>query len=270
MAWIYLAESVESVSPLEITLDPSPIAKSTLIVKEYCCLEWHVGNYKPLQFGMTCKHSEKTQGHFLLIASILSTVAFHARISALQDLEKAWKESAADCFSRSFAWPKKSSPSSYSLKTSRQSQQEGDFKLLMNLPRWGMIVDGVLYPLRPLERSTKEIVGSYWPTPQSRAQSDTPSERRRNTPCLHSSVLLATPTASQGSKPIRAPSPSRVKGKHGEDLQDSIGRLNPESIGKRLSVEFVELLMGYRSMWTDLEDSATQYVLNKRKKRSKS
>ena len=147
--------------------------------------------------------------------SILSSVASRdlAKISALQDMEKAWQESEADYFSRSCAWPKKSSPNSYSLKMSQQSQHEGDFESLKKLPKWGMIVDGVLYPLQALELYIKEKGGSYWPTPD------------------------ASPRGAYKNKEKR-------KGHH-FTLQDAIGsgKLNPM---------WVEWLMGYPSGWTEL------------------
>src|SRR5690606_36328597 len=95
-----------------------------------------------------------------------------------------------------------------------------------------------------------------WPTPKARDWKDSGealSERKRHSPNLPCMVkMIATPTASQASKPIRKPSPSTQNSKHGENIQDSIGRLNPEMIGKKLSPLFVELLMGYPIRWTDL------------------
>ena len=88
----------------------------------------------------------------------------HARTSALQDMEKAWKESEADYFSRSFAWPKKSSPNSYSWKTCQQLPFVGDCESLEKLPKWGMIVDGALYPLRrsePLHKRERWFLLAY-------------------------------------------------------------------------------------------------------------
>ena len=178
----------------------------------------------------------------------------HARTLALQEMEKAWEESEADYFSRSLGCVVKLSHDSYFWKTCLQSLLEVEPRWSDKLPRWGMTVDGALYPLQALERYTSEKDGFYWPTPQARAQTDTPSERKRHTPCFESAVkLYATLCASQANKPIRNPSPSRQKGKHGEDLQDSIGRLNPENIGKKLCPRWVSQLMGYPTKWTDLE-----------------
>lgn len=251
MAWIYFLALEEFPLLSKSGLDQLPTAKSIPTVNKSCSPVFPTDQSLTRQFGMIfkrCRMMGETGQE-----SISYTGDSHARELVLQDMEKAWKMSEADYIRRWYAWPKKSNHLSYSLRTYRPFRHEGAYESLEKLPKWGMTVDGVLYPLRPLEPYIDEKGGSYWPTPQARAQTDTPSERNRNTPCLHSAVMMATPTASQSGKSIRSPSPSRLTGKHGEDLQDSIGRLNPESIGKKLSVEFVELLMGYPSKWTDCE-----------------
>lgn len=255
MVWIYLQESGESHFPLKNGYDQLHIAKLNPIAKVSSCKECKRGICPKHQYGMILQHSETLSliQDLSICQSTLSTVAFPAKISLLQELEKAWRESEADYFSRSCAWPKKSSPSSYSLKMSQQSPQEADFKSLVKLPRWGMIVDGVCYPLQKPERGINVSGGSYWPTPQARAQSDTLSERRRHTPCLETQVkMIATPTSSQASKPINRPCPSAETGNHGETTQQSIGRLNPEHIGKKLSTQWTSVLMGYPPNWTEL------------------
>jgi len=84
----------------------------------------------------------------------------HARTLALQDAEKAWKESEAAYFSRSCAWPKKSSPSSYSLRMCLLSAHAGVSELQGKLPRWGMTVDGALFPL--MSSSIKKETGGFY------------------------------------------------------------------------------------------------------------
>lgn len=119
--------------------------------------------------------------------STLSQQDSPAKTSALQLLERAWKESEADCFSRSFAWPKKSSPLFYSLRTCQQSPAEGENESLVKLPNWGMIVDGVLYPLHPLEHLTNVKGFSYLPTPKAsdaHRGAASPSQRKRDSPDL--------------------------------------------------------------------------------------
>ena len=138
-------------------------------------------------------------------------------------MEKAWQESEVDYFTRSFAWPKRSSPSSYLLKTSNQLPQEVDYKSLEKLPKWGMIVDGVLYPLHPLEQYMKEKGGSYWPTPMARAAPDCQSERKRRTPSLECILNQKNGTFGLKTNPV-----------------------------------FLEWLMGYQIEWTELNPLETQ------------
>ena len=304
--WLYLSMS-----------DQSPTANSTPIVKESCSTVYPTDYSLELQYGMISKRC-RMMGEIGQESTSFMEVS-HARILALQERVKDWKGSEADYSTRSCAWPKKSSPRSYSLKMSQPLQAEGDFKSLERLPKWGMIVDGVLYPLHPLERYTVERDGSYWLTPSTmehlpvregealeNAQyrgKNRDSKRKVSgrlneqvayphmwpTPNVSDSLnpnmkdnhdikrgylravaLIATLCASQANKPIRAPSPTRQQGKHGEDLQDSIGRLNPETIGKKLSVPFVESMMAYPTGWTDLEPWATQWFQSRSKKRSES
>lgn len=270
MAWIYLVESEALASHCENGLNPLPIAKSTHIVKECCSHEWPMNHFATVLSGMTLRHWMEIYSKEQLTSF---TEGFPARILALREMEQAWQESAADYFSRSCAWPKKFSPNSYSLKMCPQSQAEGEFKSLMKLPRWGMIVDGVLYPLHPLELYTDAKGGFCWPTPTARDWKDSgrePSAQKRKSPSLPAAVkIYATPTASQANKPIRKPKPSCLDGNHGEDLQDSVGRMYPSTIGKKLCPLWVSVLMGYPILWTELEPWVMPWFLSKRKKRSK-
>lgn len=290
MVWIYLAALEELPSPCTHTLNQSPTAKLSHTAKASSCKECKRGNCPKHQFGTTYERYEEA----ICQRSTSSQEASPARISVLQELERAWKESEADYFLRSCAWPKKRDPSSYSLKTCQPSQGEAVFASLAKLPRWGMIADGVLYPLQALEpyidarggscwltpstmehlpvrgnsTSRRKVSGrlneqvaypEMWPTPNQRDWKDTAKQGNRKSPNLGTKVLqlVATPTASQANKPTRAPSPTRENGSHGEDLRDSIGRLNPEFIGKKLSVAFVELMMAYPIGWTGLKPLET-------------
>src|SRR5580692_2552112 len=144
MAWICLVESEVCRLPFKIGLDHSLIAKSTNIVREFCSIEWQKGKLPQLQYAMTLEDSLGIKLKHYATSSMGDSLA---RISALQDAEKAWKDSEAFFIKRSCAWPKKSSPNSYFLKTSQQFAPEWGYKSLEKLPKWGMIVDGVLYPL---------------------------------------------------------------------------------------------------------------------------
>ena len=257
MAWIYLVESGESQSPLENGSDQSPIVKSIPIVKECCLVEWPIETSCQPLFGMILKHLNP---NILKEELISSTEASHARTSALQDLERVWQESEADYFSRSCAWPKKSSQSSYSLRTWPQSPVAVGLELLERLPKWGMIVDGVLYPLLPLERPIKEIDGSCLPTPRAREGGPIPPDTnyRQNQRSYnhrtgkHVQITLRRavqmyPTPTRRNTPDCPCERRRVT-----PQLESVVNMELSTNGKKLCPKFVELLMGYPKEWTVL------------------
>ena len=211
------------------------IANWTPIAKACFCPECKMAVLILRQYGMISKHlDQESRKSPRMSISSLAASREHARISVLQDMEKAWQESEADYFSRSCAWPKKSSPSSYSLKTSQPFPTEGDFKSLERLPKWGMIADGVLYPL-------------------------TSSSTRKG----KDGFVLPNLMASDGSK-----GPAKIYNRQGK--QSSMR--NIVTISYRiwnagpLSPEVCEKIMGYPTGWSVLEDWVTQFVLSKRKK----
>lgn len=270
MAWTYFLESVESASLLESGLDQLPTAKSIPIVEEYSSLICLDFKSQPPRYGMMLQRLREDS---IKESLILSMGDFRARISALQEMEKAWKESEADCFQRSSGCVARLSLDLSSWKTFQPLLLEGEQEWLGKLPPWGMTVGGVLYQQRPLVQDTSGKDGFSWPTPKASdyKRGDSPAERRRDSPCLPAMVrMMATPRTSQASKLIKVPSPSCQNGTHGESLADSIGRLNPESIGKKLSIQFVEVLMGYQIKWTECAPWVIPWYLSKSKKRLKS
>lgn len=230
MVWTYLAESEESVTPSKIGLNQSPTAKSTPIVKRSYYLEYPIEALEKPPFGMMLQHLKQD---VCLQESTSFMEGFPVKISVLQEMEKAWKESEADYFSRSCAWPKKSNPNSYSLKTCQLSPQEGGFESLKKLPHWGMIVDGVLYPLQALGLHTKEKDGFYWPTPRASdyKRGDSPSDRKRNTPCLITQLNMKAGTKNW-----------------------------------KVNLNWMEWLMGYPKEWTGLSLWVMQWFQNKQEK----
>lgn len=306
MVWISLQESAECHLPLVNGLGQSHIAKLTPIVKEYSCQEYPMDHYtNPLmEYGMTLEHLKQI---CFYPRSTSSTVASHARESALQVLEKAWRMSEAAYFSRSSAYPKKSSPHSYSLRMSQQSQQEADFESLEKLPKWGMIVDFVLYPLQALERYTVARDGSYWLTPTAMDhlpvregealenalhRGKNRKSRRKVSGRLNEQVaypqMWPTPTArdwkdsgmEKSAQERKSPNlPAAVRMWPTPDTETRGARINQnghhltlqDAVGSgKLNPQFVEWLMGYPIGWTELSPWAIQWLVCKRKKRSKS
>jgi hypothetical protein len=268
MAWIYLAESAASQSPSTNGLDPSPTARSIPIVKESCCQECTDYLFPKPLYGTTSKHSIRYSTYPLILTSF--TEGFPARISALQDLEKAWKESEVGYFIRSYHWPKRSSPVLYSLKMFPQYAPEAAFLSSNRLPRWGMIVDGALYPLRPLEQYTKEIDGSVWLGTPMASESTTGRSKKflspNKKPTPQEFISIPTPCARDARIGKRKDKSKLRK----SQLCEWIGIQRESDYGKKLAPQWIEQLMGYPKGWTELEPWAMQWLQLKRKKRSKS
>ena len=147
------------------TFDQLPTAKSTPTVKEFFSVRCTKDQLIELQSGMTFEALVESNSYHAPLTCY--TEDSLARTSALQDMESAWRESEAGFIGRSTAWPKKSSPNLYSLKTYPQSVPKEAGMSYHRLPKWGMIADGVLFPLHPLERFIAGKDGSYWLTPST-------------------------------------------------------------------------------------------------------
>src|SRR3954464_11360983 len=105
MAWIYLAASAASHSHLVSGLEQSPIVIETDLLNLSCSKEYMKGVSTARLSGMTCKRSGERCSRQL----ILLREASPARTLAVQEMVLAWEAAAQDYFSRSCAWPKKSS-----------------------------------------------------------------------------------------------------------------------------------------------------------------
>lgn len=188
MVWIYLAESADSQEPWTVMLSPSPTVKSSPTPGVCCSLGCTQGTYLSHQYGMTYQLFVEPCSHKLT----LSTAASLAKTSALLASERVWTESEAVYFSKLCAWSKKSSPRSYSLRTSQISETAALTPFLGKYPRVGMIVDTVFYPLEMWEPRTKEIGGLYWPTPTATDwKRSTVSDKYANRPIQNYSCVAA-------------------------------------------------------------------------------
>lgn len=226
----------------------------------------------------------------------------HVKTSALQAAARAWAASEADYFSRSHGSLAKleiggGNSQSFSWKMFQLSGLEEPTLLSENWPASGMVVDGVLYPLRTWERTIAGKDGGFWPTASARDWKDKPgmarvrpdgksrtdqlaravyakqwptpraehdSGRHRGKPdTLHSAVKQwPTPKGSaSGPDFARMSRP----GSGGDDLATAIAR----ETGGTLNPQFVEWLMAFPSEWTVCAPWATPSSNTKRAKRLK-
>ncbi len=165
MVWIYFLALEDFQLPSKNGLNQLHTAKVIPTVKESCSVVYPTDHSLMRQFGMISRRC-RMMGE-IGPESTSSTEDFHVRTSVLQEMEKAWKEKEVALFMKYSDWPENLVPPSFSWKMSQQSQPEVVWYWQKKLPKWGMIVDGVLYPLQALEHHTNEKGGSYWPTPDA-------------------------------------------------------------------------------------------------------
>lgn len=267
MAWIYLAESEDSPWPCHLGLNQLPIVKSSDTHKLCYCSGCGTVNFQELLSGTTSPLS------YLACCpevSTSSTEDSHARTYLLQEMEEVWQESEADYFSRLLDLRKKSNLHSFFSKMYQPSHQGEELKSLIKLPKWGMIVAGLVYPLRKLERITKEKDGGYLPTPDASARGPTktydPKCKSQSGRTLQSyAAMFPTPQASDHRNRGNLNNPSiQRRVKLGKQIGLTViagGQLNPQ---------WVEWLMGYPTEWTGLKDWAMQWFRCKPEKRLRS
>ena len=229
MAWIYLAESVDSPLHSQIGCGQSPIVKSIDTVREFYYHEWPAENCQPHQYKRTL--SFWTQGVLPKSQWTSSMAGSRARTSVLQELGQVWGESKADFFSKSSDLQKKLSRRLCSSKM-YQGLELADFEESSeNLPIWGMSAVGLVFLPQKLEPRTYAKDGSYWPTPNAMRAG-----------------------YNQGGAQGRI-------GKKRPTWWTIFGQVP--------SPQITEYAMGYPKNWTELKDWATQWFRSRPKKHSK-
>ena len=263
MAWIYSPALAESDWRSAHGSEPSHTASKTDTRRLFSCLGCGQVTLTELQSGTTCAPCAETCS----AGSTSSSAASHARTSALLELERAWKVSAADFFSRLCDSWMKFVPLSYSLRMSRRSAQEDLTALSTSLPREGMTVAGLFFPLQASERRISEKDGSYLPTPTASSygtqKADGPAGYRPSLETMARKNLWPTPVArdfkGQGMSRERRESRAPDNLCSAVMVSDGSGTLNPQ---------WVEWLMGYPLAWTELDALATQWFRSKHGRRS--
>lgn len=281
MGWIYLAGLWESPLPWHPSSSQSPTVNRIDTAKRSCCPECAKDCYRRPQCGTTCE--PLTPRNFLPSLAWTSSLGdSHARISAVREMESAWRASEAGFSLKSQDWLASFDRDSSSWKTCQLSLLEDFPTFVWPSLRWGTIVDGRLYQPTKLEPRISVNDGSFFATPTTKANQLSPSMMKwpgcRN--------LWPTPVASEGSKggPGRKfgdgrptlsaavhlwTTPTADDTSHRKEKYSQGGTALSTQAGGQLNPTWVEWLMGYRNGWTVLEDWATQWFLAKRGKRSK-
>lgn len=263
MAWIYLAESVESHNPWRPGCEQLPtVKKSQVLSASYFpgCIEEK--SNKP-QSGMTLLLFEDQCFHQLT----LSQEASHARISALQDFAAAWVEKGRVYSSILSGLQKKQRRQFYfsrMLKESAPSLMLSGLKLRSLAISAGMD----LFPQLMSEQDTDENAGSYWPTLTASPNGSNQGGAKGRTGKLRLSLWSLW---SRGKLPTpKASDYKRMSGNRSDMNRDSpsLATYWKATTGTTMPVSFCEWIMGYSIGATRSEPWATAWFRSKSKQHS--
>lgn len=256
MAWIYLAELVESVSLSKSGCDQSPIVRTTDTLKQCFYHVWDKDNCQQRQSGMTLERLGAEISWTEAPVPLTSLSAdFHARTFLVQELERVWRATEADfslSSSDSFAIY---DHDSFSWKTCQLSLFEDLSGFSWSSLRWGMTRAGRLYQPQNLEPVICDNAGSSLPTPTAK-EGGTNKSRSPN--------AAVRPQLSTVAKTLPTPMARDWKGSGGKN-RNSVDL--PRTMGGPLNPQFVEELMGYPIGWTESADWAMQWYRCKQEKR---
>lgn len=128
---------------------------------------WHDKTMEPSRhsrFGMTYAPLTESLGADLLM---WFAEGFLAKTSALPEAGPDWTEKGQGYGEKWRVLLAKYDRNTHSLKTAQLSLLEDLTGCCATLPRWGLMLDGELYPQPMLELRTSESASGYWPTPNA-------------------------------------------------------------------------------------------------------
>jgi hypothetical protein len=168
----------------------------------------------------------------------------HARTSALPEKVQESPERDRDCGRSLLASLGKYDRDTHSLKTHQCSLIADSTLCSVTLPRWGMMHDGVLYPLKTPELHTRGNGSGLWPTPIK--QNSKHSGHAQSGPGKADKLSYAV---------VRWPTPTKHNAKE-TNAPTEATRNTPtlaSQAGGKLNPTWVEWLMGWPLGHTDLQ-----------------
>ncbi len=222
MSWHYLQEQEEA-SWEENSLDGAPsVLLNLLNIPDVFYSQDKETEYSiDSQSGMMLEHSMGSRGKEKLISSQEDSPA---RISVQLEMEKDLMEKEVDCGQKCPESLAKYDPVTRSLKTAQCLLFEDSTECLQILPKWGMIQNGELYPLKILEPLIEDNEFGY-------------CAENFPTPCCFDFTNIQ-------------------KHRKGTNLKNGIGRHStslPQVLGGSVNPNWSEWLMGWPIGWTDLK-----------------
>ena len=221
---------------------------------------------RPSRFGMMFAPLTESLGAELLMWFL---AGFRARTSAPPERAQESTENAPACGDRWRELSVRYDRDSSSWRTHRSLWDEDLSACSLTLPKWGLMLDGVLSELLTLERPTAANDAGLWPTPTVpnggrscahvtdwRGRTAYHNGKKVQVGLEHAARYWPTPTVND-SKNCTLP-PSQVKHDNipGALLRDG------EKAGGQLNPTWVEWLMGWPLGWTDLKPLAMDRCRN--------
>ena len=128
----------------------------------YCAPDKMTDFSRLSRFGMTYKPLTESRGEELLTWFL---AGFHAKTSVPQEKAQELTENEAECGEKWHGLLARFDPDTHLWRTVQCSLLEDLNESLETLPKWGMTVDGGLYPLPMLVQNTNENEFGLWLTP---------------------------------------------------------------------------------------------------------
>ena len=165
MSYIYLQEQEEG-SWEECSSDTPQFVlwKLNLIAAKSCCNGNETESYPSSQSGTMSPPLTEGRGEERLMSFAEDS---HAKTSVQPGRGKELQESEVDCGEKWQESLAKYDQNTSSWKTHQCLLFEDSTESLEILPKWGMMQDGVLYPLEPAAHLTEENASGSLPTPRA-------------------------------------------------------------------------------------------------------
>jgi len=239
---LVLAEEYSAASCLDG--EPSAPLKSTPTAQAYLCSDKTTAFSRLSRYGMTLEHLTESRGEELLT---LFLEGFRARTSAQPEKAQESTASEADYGEKWRGSLAKYDRASRSWKTRQCSLLAGLDEFSETWPRWGMMQDGELFPLKiPVLHTTENEFGLL-PTPVT---VDSGSYFNRSA----SKNATIRPTLGAMAKFNMWPTArSKAQNANGQGIHGSGGVDLQTAIGGKLNPTWVEWLMGWPLGWTELK-----------------
>ena len=288
MSWSYSPGLVEEFLEANLS-DPglSALLNTTHTPDQYYWPDKPTEHSRISRFGMTCAPLMVVRGEELLTWYLAGS---HAKTLASLEAEPDWTASGQGYGQKWQGSLGKYNPDTHSLKTAQLLLLEDSTGCCVTLPRWGLMLDGELYPQPMLEPFTAENESGYWPTPttqdnvQIRGIGAAENHKHRGTTLGGAVMMWPTPTCdsatdrssrySQGGMPLTMavkmfPTPQASDNRDRGNLSTpAIARrvekgkqvmlsMCVSSENGRLNPRWVEWLMGWPIGHTSLKPLAT-------------